>query len=152
MAAFAVAILVAGCATPVGVRHLDPKQFQRTLTANVLSSDEVSAPTVQILNRAGLGEKFRSKPAEVLASLHQGLPTASETDRLFALAELSFAYASKKGPRPYYLASALYAFAFLFPTDGRPLPPTSPIPACASLWTFTTVVSRKPSRPSTSHG
>ena len=50
----AVAIPVAGCATPVGVRYLDPKQVQRTLTANVLSSDEVSAPTAQILNRAGL--------------------------------------------------------------------------------------------------
>jgi pimeloyl-ACP methyl ester carboxylesterase len=122
---FAVALLAAGCATPVGVRHLDPKEVQRTLTANVLSSDEVSAPTAQILNRAGLGEKFRSKPAEVLASLHQGLPTASETDRLFALAELSFAYASKKGPRPYYLASALYAFAFLFPSEGRPAPDQS---------------------------
>ena len=122
MAVFAVAILAAGCATPVGVRHLDPKEVQRTLTANVLSSDEVSAPTAQILNRAGLEEKFRSKPAEVLASLHQGLPTASETDRLFALAELSFAYASTKGPREYYLASALYAFAFLFPPEGRPAP------------------------------
>lgn len=123
-----VAVLVAilsslvGCATPVGVRYLDPKQVQRTLTASVLSSDEVSAPTAQILNRAGLGERFRSHPAEVLATLHQGLPTATEADRLFALAELSFAYASRNGPKPYYLASALYAYAFLFPTEGRPAP------------------------------
>lgn len=125
MALLTLCILAAGCATPVGVRHLDPKQVQRTLTANVLSSNEVSAPTAQILNRAGLGEQFRSKPAEVLAALHQGLPTASETDRLFALAELSFAHASQKGPKGYYLASALYAFAFLFPTQGRPAPDQS---------------------------
>jgi pimeloyl-ACP methyl ester carboxylesterase len=122
---FAVAILAAGCATPVGVRYLDPKQVQRTLTANVLSSDEVSAPTAHILNRAGLGERFHSEPSEVLAKLHQGLPTVNETDRLFALAELSFAYASRNGPRQYYLASALYAFAFLFPTDERPAPEQS---------------------------
>ncbi len=88
VAVFAMALLASGCATPVGVRHLDPRQVQRSLTANVLSSDEVSAPTAQILNRADLKEKFRSKPAEVLATLHRGLPTASETDRLFALAEL----------------------------------------------------------------
>jgi pimeloyl-ACP methyl ester carboxylesterase len=121
----AVVMLAAGCATPVGVRYLDPKQVQRTLTANVLSSDEVSAPTAHILNRAGLGERFHSEPAEVLAKLHQGLPTASETDRLFALAELSFAYASRNGPRQYYLASALYAFAFLFPPEERPAPEQS---------------------------
>ena len=125
VAVFAVAILVAGCATPVGVRHLGPKQVQRTLTANVLSSDEVSAPTAQILNRAGLRERFHSEPEEVLATLHRGLPTATETDRLFALAELSFAYASTNGPRPYYLASALYAFAFLFPPEARPAPEQS---------------------------
>ena len=123
----ALTVLAAGCATPVGVRYLDPKQVQRTLTANVLASDELSAPTAQILNRAGLGEKFRTQPAEVFAALHRGLPTANESDRFFALAELSFAYASKNGPRPYYLASALYAYAFLFPTEGRPAPdPTDP--------------------------
>ncbi len=125
VAVFAVAILAAGCATPVGVRYLDPKQVQRTLTTNVLSSDEVSAPTAHILHRAGLRERFHSEPEEVLAKLHQGLPTANETDRLFALAELSFAYASRNGPRQYYLASALYAFAFLFPPEERPAPEQS---------------------------
>ena len=113
---------VAGCATPVGVQYLDPKQVQRTLIASVLSGDEVSAPTAQILNRAGLSKAFRTQPAEVLATLHRGLPTANEADRLFALAELSYAFASRSGPRPYYLASALYACAFLFPTEGRSAP------------------------------
>jgi pimeloyl-ACP methyl ester carboxylesterase len=114
--------VVAGCATPVGVRYVDPKQVQRTLTASVLSGDELSAPTSQLLNRAGLDEEYRTDPAGVLATLHQGIPTANEADRLFALAELSFAYASGKGPRPYFLASALYAYTFLFPTEGRPAP------------------------------
>lgn len=121
-ALLALLTLLAGCATPVGVSHLDPKQVQRILTASVLSGDEVSAPTAQILNRAGLSEEFRSHPAEVLAALHRGLPTATEADRLFALAELSYAYASRKGPKPYYLASAIYAYAFLFPSAGRSAP------------------------------
>jgi pimeloyl-ACP methyl ester carboxylesterase len=115
-------ILVTGCATPVGVRHLDPKEVQRTLTASILSSEGFSAPTMQILNRSGLLERFKKEPAEVLDSLHQSLPTASESDRFFALAELSFAYASQKGPKTYYLASAIYAYAFLFPTDERNAP------------------------------
>ena len=111
----AILFLLGGCATPVGVKHLDPKQVQRNLTANILSSDELSAPTQQILNRADLSAKFRSQPAEVLAALHKGLPTASEADRLFALAELSYAYASGGGPKEYYRASTIYAYAFLFP-------------------------------------
>jgi pimeloyl-ACP methyl ester carboxylesterase len=119
LAALCASILLAhGCATPVGVRHLDPKAVQQTLTANVLSGETLSAPTLQILNRAGLKEKFQSDPEDVLTLLHRGLPTATESDRLFALAELSFAHASKKDLREYFLASALYAYAFLFPGDG----------------------------------
>jgi triacylglycerol esterase/lipase EstA (alpha/beta hydrolase family) len=115
----ALALVMGGCATPVGVRHLDSKQVQRNLTANILSSDELSASTQQILNRADLTERFRSDPSGVLAELHKGLPTASDEDRLFALAELSYAYASEKGPQEYFFASAIYAYTFLFPKAGR---------------------------------
>jgi triacylglycerol esterase/lipase EstA (alpha/beta hydrolase family) len=122
-----LAMFLGGCATPVGVRQLDPKQVQRNLTASILSSEELSAPTQQILNRADLAAKFRKQPAEVLATLHKGLPTASEADRFFALAELSYAYASNGGPPSYFLASAIYAYAFLFPQIGRTDPnPSDP--------------------------
>jgi pimeloyl-ACP methyl ester carboxylesterase len=118
-------LAVGGCATPVGVRYLDPKQIQRNLTASILSSDEVSSSTRQILNRSNLTKEFRSQPAEVLAALHKGLPTASDADRLFALAELSYAYAAEGGPKSYYFASAIYAYAFLFPEEGHPDPDRS---------------------------
>ncbi len=122
-----LAMFLGGCATPVGVRQLDPKQVQRNLTTSILSSDELSSHTQQILNRADLAAKFKKQPAEVLAALHKGLPTASEADRLFALAELSYAYASKGGPQSYFLASAVYAYAFLFPMIGRTDPnPSDP--------------------------
>jgi pimeloyl-ACP methyl ester carboxylesterase len=39
-------------------------------------------------------------------------------DRLFALAELSFVHAEGTRMTEYYLAAAVYAYAFLFPTDG----------------------------------
>jgi triacylglycerol esterase/lipase EstA (alpha/beta hydrolase family) len=84
-----------------------------------LSSDELSSSTQQILNRADLTDRFRSDPSGVLAELHKGLPTASEADRLFALAELSYAYASENGPQEYFFASAIYAYTFLFPKVGR---------------------------------
>ena len=122
---FLAAVLVlSGCATPVGVRLLDSKEANRRLTETVLSDDKLSAPTQQILNRAGLEEQFQSEPAEAIAALHQALPTAREADRLFALAELSFLHAAKSGDRSYFLAAAVYAYAFLFPQD----PGASPDP------------------------
>lgn len=121
----AFTLAVGGCATPVGVRQLDSKEVQRNLTASILSSDTLSASTRQILNRADLLARFRNQPAEVLAALHKGLPTASESDRFFALAELSYAYASDGGPKEYYRSSIVYAYAFLFPKAGRTDPDCS---------------------------
>ena len=117
-----VAILLQGCATPVGVRYLDLKEANRKLTESVLSDDQLSAPTMQILNRSGLAKKFQSEPAEVIAALNKGIPTAHEADRLFALAELSFLHATKSGDRPYFLSAAVYAYAFLFPQDAGSIP------------------------------
>jgi pimeloyl-ACP methyl ester carboxylesterase len=111
----AVVLLLLGCATPVGVRPLNSKEANRRLTENVLSDAKLSGPTLQILNRAGLEEQFQSDPAGVIAALHQALPTAREADRLFALAELSFLHATQSGDRSYFLAAAVYAYAFLFP-------------------------------------
>jgi pimeloyl-ACP methyl ester carboxylesterase len=115
-------LVLFGCATPVGVRHLNLKEANRKLTESVLSDDQLSAPTMQILNRSGLAKKFQSEPAEVIATLNKGIPTAHEADRLFALAELSFLHATKSGNRPYFLSAAVYAYAFLFPQDAGSIP------------------------------
>ena len=115
-------VFIAGCATPVGVTKLDPKDVQRTLTANVLTNDTVSPFTAQILNRFGLAEEFQHHPAEVIAKLHKGLPGVAESDRLFALAELSFFHATHSRDRSHFLAAACYAYAFLFPGDQKAAP------------------------------
>ncbi len=116
------ALVLSGCATPVGVGHLDQQESHRKLTANVLTGSTLSAPTMQMLNRTGLAEMFRTHPAEVIAAIHHGVPTADETDRIFALAELSFLHASRSGDRSYYLAAAVYAYALLFPEGGARAP------------------------------
>jgi len=107
------------CATPVGVTKLDPKTVQRTLTANVLSNGNVSPFTCQILNRFGLWEEFQHEPEKVLARIHVGLDGVPESDRLFALAELSFYHASRSGDRQHFLSAACYAYAFLYPSDAK---------------------------------
>ena len=117
-----ILVFTAGCATPVGVRKLDPKAVQRTLTANVLSTGKLSAPSVQVLNRFGLVDEFHHHPVQVIAKLHAGLPGVSEADRLFTLTETSFLYAGRSNDRSYFLAAACNAYAFLFPKDQSTAP------------------------------
>lgn len=50
------------------------------------------------------------------------MSTANEPDRLFALAELSFLHAGRSRESSYYLASAVYAYAFLFPHHEKDTP------------------------------
>jgi len=119
---FLTAFVLTGCATPVGVRRMDAQEAQRKLSENVLAGENLSAPTMQILNRSGLAETFRDNPAGVIETLHKGMPTASESDRLFALAELSFLHAGHSKDRSYYLAAAVYAYAFIFPRNAKDTP------------------------------
>ncbi len=116
------AIALTGCVTPVGVRRMDSQEAHGRLAESVLASEKLSAPTVQILNRSGLAGKFGDEPAEVIAAIHRGLPTAREPDRLFALAELSFLHAKRSGDTSFFLASAVYAYAFLFPLKAQDSP------------------------------
>jgi len=116
-AALAFFLAVSGCATPVGVHRLSPEQGYENITANVLSDGTLSAETTQIINRLGLAELYGDEPEEALAILHKRPPTVNESDRLFALAELSFLHASEGGPKSCFLSAAIYAYDFLFPED-----------------------------------
>ena len=113
--ALLLACIVNGCATPVGVTRLDERAANRQLATNVLSSGEPSEYSRQLLERTALAESFRKSPEETLAILHSGLGKSDEHDRLFALAELSYVHALADSKPSYYLASAVYAYAFLFP-------------------------------------
>ena len=112
-----VSLLAAGCATPIGVKRIRPEEANRQLTANVLTTGKPGATAQEFLYRLNLSEKFRADPANAINELHAGLGQVDESDRLFALAELSFDYAEHGGARSYYLASAAYAWAFLFPEN-----------------------------------
>jgi hypothetical protein len=115
--AVAAALSAIGCATPIGVKRISPQDANRALTASVLTTGEPGAPAQEFLYRLNLSERYRDDPAATIAALHSGLGKADEPDRLYALAELSFDYAERGGDRSYYLASAAYAWAFLFPPD-----------------------------------
>ncbi|WP_086132983.1 alpha/beta fold hydrolase [Methylocaldum sp. RMAD-M] len=123
-----LALVLSGCATPVGVRHVDIQTAYRIHTESALSAEQPSEPSKMVLRRLGLLDRFGAEPAAVLAELHRGLNPSGDDDRLFALAELSFLHADRTNDRAYFLASAVYAWALLFPDDaaGTPLQPWDP--------------------------
>lgn len=115
----ALALGLAACATPVGVERASPREVHRELVRSALGGDQPSAPTRELLTRLDLLEAFAREPDATIAQLHAGLPPGGDRDRLYALAELSFLQAERRGRRDHALAAAVYAYAFLF-EDGRP--------------------------------
>ena len=111
-------LFASACATPVGVAPGNRQAIYRELTASVLSSGKLSGPTAQLLLRRGLSERFEEDPEGVLKELRGSGANLTEDDHA-ALAELSFAYADKSGKLDYYLAAAVYAYAFLAPPDSN---------------------------------
>jgi hypothetical protein len=110
-----VALVASGCATPIGVRYVEPRVAYHSLTANVLSAERPSSFSARELMNLNLYERFEEEPEKALAEMHSGLASKGDEDRVFALAELSFVHAQNSGERSYYLASAVYAYAFLLP-------------------------------------
>jgi pimeloyl-ACP methyl ester carboxylesterase len=105
--------LANGCATPIGVAKGDTQTLYRTLTRSALSTGKPSVATEQTLQRLGLVERFADDPAATLEEL-RAKGTDLSDDRLFTLAELSFIHAERTHKPAYYLAAAVYAYAFLF--------------------------------------
>ena len=121
-------LLASGCATPIGVERADPQSVHRELTGNVLSTGELSDFTQNVLRIAGIADIAEDDPAAALATLHEAVKTGiAGPPAMFAYAELAFKHASEGGGRPYYLASAVYAFAYLFPgAEGEAPSPFDP--------------------------
>jgi pimeloyl-ACP methyl ester carboxylesterase len=102
---------------------MDSADVHRTLTENVLTTGTPSVSSRIALQRRGLEGRYAKDPDGVLAELHARLVHGDSGRReLFALAELSFHRAENGGGKPYYLASAVYAWNFLFPDDAAERP------------------------------
>ncbi len=114
--------LLSACATPIGVSYVDRRVAYQSLTSNVLSTEKISSFSARELINFNLYQEFEDNPQKALSNLHSGLAAKGDEDRLFALAELSFFHAENSGDRSYYLAAAVYAYAFVLPGQ-RGTPP-----------------------------
>jgi hypothetical protein len=91
-------LFIAGCAAPFGVRRASPEEVHRSLTANELSTGELSNVTQVMLRRQNLSEAFQNNPAATLLVIRTSLLTGGlPHEDLYALAELSFHYAERGG-------------------------------------------------------
>ena len=115
-----LALIVAGCSSPVGVEHVDIQTGYTLSTENAISDKKLSDASKIMLRRHGLLDRFVTEPSLVLTELHADIKLDEDEleDRLFTLAELSLLYAEQTDDRAYYLASAVYAWALLFPGNG----------------------------------
>jgi pimeloyl-ACP methyl ester carboxylesterase len=118
-------LLTAGCATPVGVERVDASTAQHQLTTNALTADELSPSARNVLRRWVLSDRYDEDPADAIAALHTIITDGhGDEDEVITLAEMAYLYAEKTHQRPYFLATAIYSYAFLFPEKG--LEPPSP--------------------------
>jgi pimeloyl-ACP methyl ester carboxylesterase len=113
--------LLAGCATPIGIRIADPREVQRYLTRSALTDDRPSDFSQNQLRRYDLLQEYEDEPDAALAKLHAAvLAEDFPPDGLFALAELSFLRAQQTELQTGYAAAVIYSYALLFPENERP--------------------------------
>lgn len=116
-------VSTAGCFAPLQVKHVDPARFYSDQTRNVLSSNDVSDLTRITLRRHDLLDRYEKQPAEAIAALHESLVDGTGGSyEIFSLAELSYYRGEKEHSKPDYLASALYAYAVVFPDNPEEQP------------------------------
>ena len=104
------------CSTPpVGVRRVSGRDVHQSLTANVLSTGNPGAVSLQVLDRQNLLALHREDPDAALEALREAaLGRSDATDLLFALAELEFDRGldlRRAEARPHFLSAAFYALA-----------------------------------------
>jgi len=127
-----VALLLAGCVTPIGADKTTPALAYRQIHDNPISQGELSRETRTALHRFQQLESFEKAPDAVLRFMQQKAIDTRERGLLFVLAELNYAAGERlrhsvqpwepRDPRDYYLASSIYAWLFLL-GEGKEPPP-----------------------------
>lgn len=117
------AVLLAGCATPVGADRVSLREAYEERDRGILNSEQFSAQTTVVLHRHDLRTLYRKSPAEALQKLHELALVDDRKDILYAAAELSFAQADRQEAlaRQRYLAAAFYAYSYILQNDSRGL-------------------------------
>ena len=125
-------VLQNGCVDPIGAEKAPPHAVYRQVQGSAVDAGRASLPTQLVLQRYNLTESLAKAPDQALQRIHQKALETRERSLLFALSELSYLAAERlrhnvkpwetRDPRDYYLASAVYAWFFLFSDCADPPP------------------------------
>src|SRR3954463_1631025 len=116
-------LLLAACAAPVQVDRVDLRAAYNELNRTALSSDLLSEVTRTVLRRAALLDYFDAQPEATIAALRaQAIASGMLWPDLYALSEVSYYQGRRTNSKAMMLASALYAYAVLFPSGDAPRP------------------------------
>jgi hypothetical protein len=128
LAALLLALTLAACEAPIKVQRVSLRTAYEELNRSALSSEQLSEPTRAVLRNAALLETFDSQPETAIAMLRaQAIATGMKWPDLFALAEMNYQRGRRLKSKPMMIASALYAYAVLFPAGNAERPsPYSP--------------------------
>ncbi|HSV06039.1 MAG TPA: hypothetical protein VLI07_05980 [Candidatus Binatus sp.] len=119
------AVFAAACSPPFQAVHVGARRARRAATSNVLTSGDISRRTHNLLYDQDLVERYDDDPAGALGVLHTALLAGRlRPENMVGLAELSYRHAEHGGDSPYYLATAVYAWGYLFPDDQSAVPDT----------------------------
>jgi pimeloyl-ACP methyl ester carboxylesterase len=112
-----------GCSPPLKVERLSGPESYAQLNRSALMGNFLSERTLTVLRRHALLDAWKFYPDAAIARLRDEVVRQPDAwPDLFALAELNYLQGERDGSKPYFLAAAVYAYAFLFPQDGLPGP------------------------------
>ncbi|WP_240554688.1 esterase/lipase family protein [Acetobacter cibinongensis] len=112
-------VFLSGCAAPITVTERSLTQTYKARNQSALISNTLSTTSLTTLRRQNLLDTWRRNPAEAINRLRsmtqRQFYAQSLTDQLFTLSELTYLHARKTHDKAYFMAAALYAYAYLNP-------------------------------------
>ena len=124
MAGLGLLLLISGCRAPIGADKAPPREVFQQVYGNALVTSRTSDNTLAILHRFDLEQQFNETPDATIRLLHQKAVESGDRDLLYALSELNYIEGERvqrivkpwdpRDARDYYLASAVYAWFFIF--------------------------------------
>ena len=128
----AVLLLESCSGPPIGAVKTSPYVVYQQTHNNPVGQDRISPATLFVLRRFGEEKAYWNDPDAALAVIRQKAAQTPERSILFALSELNYFTGERvrrsvkpwepRDPRDYYLASAVYAWMFLFGDASDPAP------------------------------
>ncbi|MFT8586722.1 esterase/lipase family protein [Acetobacter papayae] len=136
-----LAVMLSGCATPVSVRTMGLADSYRERTRSALDGPRLSSQTQSVLASQNLTDTWKKHPQQALATLRASTQahfyTPDLPSQLFALAELNYQQARKTQDPASFMATALYAYAYLqpnAPAAERPTPYDTRVQQASALY------------------